>query len=129
MSQANEVLEPERLELELGAQLAELGRKLIVEKVVARHDCDRDAVLLAFGRPESLEKTKAIDQRHPQIEDDGIWLVFSGFCQSSLCAESGADSEAFHSKHAGKRLRHRLIIVYDENGGRRSRGRHRRHCN
>src|SRR5581483_4410881 len=49
--EAHEVLEPHRLEAQLGAQLAELVRDRVVEKKIAGHDRDRGVALIVV-RPQ-----------------------------------------------------------------------------
>jgi hypothetical protein len=55
--EADQVLDPERLELELGPELSKLGRKLLVEEVVAGHHGDGVGGLLRGPQP--LEKVQS----------------------------------------------------------------------
>src|SRR5689334_20684976 len=71
---AHEVLEPHRLEAQFGAQLAELVRHRVVEKIVAGDDGDRGVALLVMGA-ETPEKSQAVDEGHAQVEDDGVRMV------------------------------------------------------
>src|SRR5215470_18976431 len=69
--EAHEVFEPHRLEAQLGAERAELVRHRVVQKIIAGHDRDRRIALLLV-RAQAAQKSEAVDERHPEIEDDGV---------------------------------------------------------
>src|SRR5881396_463311 len=69
--EADQILQPHRLEAQLGAELAQLVRDGIVEKIVARDNGDWSVALL-FVRSQPAEKAEAVDERHPKIQDDRV---------------------------------------------------------
>ena len=67
----HQLLEPERLEAQLGAERPDFVRTVVVEVIVAGDDGDRGGGE-AGNRANGAEKLQAARQRHPQIEDDGV---------------------------------------------------------
>src|SRR5919204_5423471 len=65
--EAHEVLEPHRLEAQLGAELPQLVRYRVVEEVVARDDRHRRVAMLGL-RSELAQEPEAVDERHPEIK-------------------------------------------------------------
>ena len=113
--ESDQIFEPERLELQLGAKLAQLGRDLIVEEVVAGDDGDRRVALLV-ARPQPAEEAEAVDERHPQVEDDGVGMASVSASRRPVSAfMRGTDLVAFEPQHPRKRLRHALIVVDNQN--------------
>src|SRR5438552_7834953 len=70
----DEILEPHRFKPQLGAELAQLVRDRVVEEVVAGDDGDGDVALLFVGSQAS-EEAEAVDERHAQIQDDGVRMA------------------------------------------------------
>src|SRR5436190_550106 len=79
----DQVLEPQRLEAQLGAELAKLVRDAIVEEIVAGDDGDR-CVPLMLDCAEPSEKSQAVDERHSEVEDDGVRMAPLGLTQSGF---------------------------------------------
>ena len=115
--EADEILEPKGLESQLGAQLPQLRCNRVVQEVIARDDGDRRGrQALAGLRPKLSEKAQAVNERHPQIEDDRVWMGLVRGAETGLGIKRGPNVEAFERQHARKRLRDTLVIVYDEDG-------------
>ena len=117
-SEPDQIFEPQRLEAQLGAQLAQLVGDGIVKEIVARDDGDRrgrDA--LTVLRAEPSQESETIDERHAQVEDDRVGVAFSCDTQSRFSIKGRPDLKAFESQHARERLCHALIVVHDEDGG------------
>ena len=70
MREFDDVFEPERLEPQLGAQLAQLGLQRVVHHG-ARHNGDR-RVAVFVRRAKAVEEAEAVDERHAQVEDDRV---------------------------------------------------------
>src|SRR5437667_12662216 len=81
--EADEILEPHRFEPQLGAELAQLIRDRVVEEVVASDDGDGN-VALVFDGAQAAEKPEAVDERHAQIEDDGVRVASLRFAKPHL---------------------------------------------
>jgi len=114
--EADEVLEPQGLESQLGAEGPKFIRDLVFEKIVAGHDGDgRGPVALVLAK--SAQEPKAVDERHAEVEDDGIRMPLRRFSQAVFGAHRGPDGVAFKTEHPGKCLRHALIVVDDEDLG------------
>src|SRR4249919_936855 len=73
----DDVFEPQRFEVQLGAELRQLAGNAFVERVVRRHDGNRRGLAL-LARTEPVEKTKTVDQRHPQVHDDRVRVEHVG---------------------------------------------------
>ena len=74
--ETDQIFEPERLEPQLRAELPQLGRDLIVEKIVAGDD-GHGRVALFVVRPQPAQEAQAVDQRHPKIQDDRVRMALS----------------------------------------------------
>src|SRR4029079_10168387 len=80
---ANQILEPQRLESQLRAELAKLGRHGIVEEIVPGDDGHRYLPLFVV-RTETPQEPEAVDQRHAQVEDDCVRMTVLRFLQSTF---------------------------------------------
>src|SRR5437868_3365848 len=78
--EADEILEPHGLEAQFGAQLPQLVRNGIVEKIVAGDDGDR-RVALFFVRAQAAQESEAVDERHAEVEDDGVGPAAARFAE------------------------------------------------
>src|SRR5438105_1267328 len=81
--EADQILQPHRLEPQLGAEFAELARDAVIEEVVARYNRHRRPALSVKGAKPSQEP-QAIDQRHPQVENDGVRVAAFGMGQADF---------------------------------------------
>src|SRR5437588_1718472 len=84
--EADEILEPHRFEPQLGAKLAELVRDRVVEEVVAGDDGDGN-VALVFDGSQAAEEPEAVDERHAQVENDGVRVARLSFAEPHLGGE------------------------------------------
>ena len=117
--EADEIFEPERLEPQLGAELAELGRHRLVEEIVAGDDGDGRRPLIVV-RPQPPQEPEAVDQRHAQVEDDRVGVALFRFAQAGFGVHGGPDLIPFEPQHPRKRLGDALVVVDDQDlcGGR-----------
>ena len=88
-------------------------RHRVVEEVVAGDDRDRDVALVVVG-PQPAQEAEAVDQRHPQVEDDGVGLAARRLAQARFGVHRRPDVVALEPQHPGERLRHPLVVVDDE---------------
>jgi hypothetical protein len=88
----------------------ELAGDAVVERVVAGHDGDRRLHIALVG-PQAIEKAEAVDERHPQVDDDRVGSLAACLLQSRLGVERGADFVTLEPQHARKRLRHGQVVV------------------
>ena len=86
---------------------------VVVEEVVAGDDRDRRARCCVVGT-QAAKETETVDERHAKVEDDGVGPGFFGVAQAGFGADGRAHLIALEPQHAGKRLRHALIVVDDE---------------
>src|SRR5690348_15815048 len=68
-AKAHEILERRRLEPKLRPELAQLVRNSIVEEVVGGDAGDGRVALICVGA-QAAEETEAVDERHPEVEND-----------------------------------------------------------
>ena len=73
---------------------------------------------MCLVRPESSQEGQPIEQRHPQVENDGVWPAFPSLPEAGLRADRRPDPIPFETQHPREGLRHRLVVVHDENRGR-----------
>ena len=66
------------------------------------------------------KKIEPIHQRHVQIQDDRVWLHRLNLLQTGFSRHRSVDVKTFQLKHAGEALDHGLVVVHDENRGRRA---------
>src|SRR5437667_7198217 len=112
--ESNQILEPQWLEAQLGAELAKLVRDAVVEEIVAGDDGNR-CVPPMLERAEPSEESQSVDERHPEIEDDGVRMAPLGLAKSGFGGDSRVDVVPLEPEHSGERLCHALIIVHDQN--------------
>lgn len=115
--QPNQILEPERFELEFSAKLAKLSRNGIVEKIIAGDDRYRDIAVRVLCA-ETAEKAQTVDERHPEVEDDRIRMTLFSFAKPGFRIHGGPHFVTFKPEHACEGLRYPLIVVDDEDLGR-----------
>jgi len=106
----DQILEPERLEAKLGPELAQLSRNGVVQEVVAGHDGNRRGPLMV-PRAEASEETEPVDERHPEIEDDGVGVTLFCFRETRLRADGGSDLIAFEAQHPGESLSDSFVVI------------------
>src|SRR6266581_8515651 len=124
--EADEVLEPEGFETQLGAQLTKLRRDRVLEEIVARNDCHgRKALIIPSTEP--AQESQTIDERHPQIENDRVGPAELGFQQAFFGADRRAYVVALEAQHSRERLRDALVIVDNQDSRRDWRGRQQFH--
>ena len=87
---------------------------IVFEEVVAGHDRDRSGALVGF-RAQAAKKAEAVDERHSQVQDDGVGLAFVGDAKTVLGGYGRTNLIPFQPQHAGKRLSDALVVVDDEN--------------
>src|SRR2546425_8840436 len=75
--ETDEILEPERLEPQLGAELAKLVRHAVVEEIIAGDDRNRRVALLV-ERAEAPQEPQTVHERHAEIQDDRVRVVAFG---------------------------------------------------
>ena len=63
--------------------------------------------------------SRAVDQRHPQVEDDRVGMASPAAAQARFGVDGRPDLIAFEPQHPRKRLRHAFVVVDDEDRGRR----------
>lgn len=115
--EGDDVLEPQRLEAQLGAKLGQFRLKRVVHNR-ARHDRDRGAAML-FGAPEPVEKAQTVDERHAKIDDDRVCVVLARLAEPVLGARCRPHVESVAMERRGERFHHRLIVVDNQNRRRR----------
>ncbi len=115
----DEILEPHRLEPQLGTELAQLIGYGIVKEVVARHDGDRCPAVV-FVRAQAAQEAQAIDERHAEVENNRIGMIAFGLPQTRFRVSCGMDVVALEPEHPRERVDHTFIIVDNENGGGRT---------
>ena len=113
----DQLLEPERLVAQLGAERLDLVARVIVEVVVAGDDGDR-RVGEAGNRANGAQKLQAARQRHPQVEDDGVRPVGLGEGQPFVGRQRRPHFVAFQTKHSRKRVGRGPVVVHDEDARR-----------
>src|SRR5712671_4793768 len=59
---------------DFGANAGELVQKLLAERRVTRND-QRGDMLLRLPGADAIQQAQSIDQRHPQIDDQGIRTI------------------------------------------------------
>lgn len=111
--EADQIFEPHRLESELGAELAEFSGDGVVEEVVAGHYGHWSPALFVFGT-KTTQEAETIDERHAEVENDGVGVVFFGQAQSAFGIDGRPDLVPFQAQHACKGLRDALIVVHDK---------------
>jgi hypothetical protein len=115
--EADQILEPYWLELDFRAQFPQLGGHFLVEEVIARDDGDGHMALFGIC-PKPPQKAKAVHERHPEIEDDGVGVVRGSFPESHFAVQGGAHMEPFELQHPCKSRGYSLIVVDNEDGRR-----------
>ena len=68
-------------------------------------------------RPQAPQESEAVDERHPQIEDDGVGPASFGLAKTHFGVHRRADLIALQTEHPGERRRHPFIVVDDEDCG------------
>ena len=114
--ETNQILEPQRLEAELGAELAELVRDAVIEEIVAGDDGNW-CVPLILERPEASEKPQPVNERHAEVEDDGVRMAPFGLPEPGFGADGRVNVVPLEPQHTSECLRHALIVVDDKNRG------------
>jgi len=112
--EADEILEPHRLESQLRTELAKLVGNLVLEEVIAGHDGHRRCAQFSL-RAQPPQKTKAVNERHSKIQNDRVGTAFFGKAEAVLRVDRCANLIALQPQHAGKRLRDAFIVVDDQN--------------
>src|SRR5436190_14407612 len=126
--QADEILEPQRLEPQLGAELAQLVRYRVVEEIIARDDGDGDGSLVLLGT-QAPQEPQTVDERHAQIEDDGVRLAPLRLDKAPFGGHRRAYLVALEPQHAGECLGHPLVVVDNQDFRRDGVGHGRLHGN
>jgi hypothetical protein len=111
--EANQILEPHRLESQFRPELAKLVGDFILEEVIAGHDGHWREALFIFGT-QATKEAKAIDERHSKIQDDGVGAAFFGDAQAVLGGDGRTHLIPLQPQHAGKRLGDAFIVIDDE---------------
>ena len=115
----HQVLEPERLEADIGTQVTKFGQDRVVEALIAGHDNDRGLTMRLHGA-QSVQQPEAVDERHAEIQDDGVRVTRLDLAEPGLGIGRTADLVAFESQNAGERLPCGIVVIDDEKtGGRR----------
>jgi hypothetical protein len=116
-SEAQQVFEPQRLEPQLRAELAQFARNTVIEEVIGghhRHRCVPEPIVVRAKPP---EKSQPIRERHAKVEDNCIRVTGFGFAEPIFGSDGGPDLVSFQSEHPGERFRDTLIIVHNQDGG------------
>jgi hypothetical protein len=103
-----------RLESQLRAELAKLGRHGIVEEIIPGDDGDRYQPLFVVST-ESPKEPEAVDQRHAQVEDDRVRMTILRFLQSSFGVDLPFGPGSPRAATSGQRLRDAFVVVDDQN--------------
>jgi len=77
----DEIFQPQRFIAHVGAEGAQLRFKIALHEKSRRNDSDRD-VADAAALAESTQKPQTIDERHAQVEQDGVGRHGRGVAQS-----------------------------------------------
>ena len=67
-------------------------------------------------RANHAQKLQPVGNRHPHVEDDGVRPHVLGKLESGVGINRGRHLEALELEHARERIRHRSVVVYDEDG-------------
>jgi len=126
----DELLEPQRLIAELGAEVPNLVRLGIVQIVIAGDDGDWGTRQTRDGS-NGAQELETARQRHAQVEDHGMGPMSLGEVQPFIGRQRRPDLVSFETKHSRKCVGYAYVVINDEHtrrgfgiGGRR---RHRRH--
>src|SRR5207244_10706047 len=106
--ESNQILEPQRLEAQLGAELAKLVRDAVVEEIVAGDDGNR-CVSLMLERAEPSQESKSVNERHSKVENDCVRMASLRLTKSGFCGDRGVNVIPLEPKHSRERLRHALM--------------------
>jgi hypothetical protein len=111
--EADEILEPHRLEAEFRAELTQLARDFVFEEIVAGDDRDWCQALGIEGS-QAAKEAEAVDERHSQVKDDRVRLAFLRKVETVFGRHGGPNLIPFEPQHAGKRLSDDFVVVDDE---------------
>lgn len=111
--EANQILEPHRLESQLRTELTELSGNVILEEVIASYDGYWCLTLFILSA-QTPKEAEAVDERHSKIQNDGVGPDFLSNAQAAFGVDGCTNVVPLQPQHAGKRLGHALIVVDDE---------------
>ncbi len=99
--------------MQLSAELGQLTWDAVVERVVGRDD-GHGRVPATLSLPQPIEKPQAVDERHPQVDDDCVGIEDVGLLESGFRVERGPHLVTLEAQNLRKRLRHRFVVVDDQ---------------
>jgi hypothetical protein len=108
--------------VELRAKRRDFAEDDVVQEVVAGHDGNRDGAVVRHGT-QTVQEPEAVDERHPQVEDDRVGRFAFCLAQSDLGAGRRSNLMPIEAEHSRERRGHGIIVIDDQNPARRRRGR------
>jgi hypothetical protein len=116
MRHVHKILNPQGLEANVGPQIAKLGKHGVVQALVAG-DNHYWSLPMRLNGAQAIQKAQSVDERHPQIEDNGVGISRFDLAKSGFGIRGAANVVAFQLQDTGERLPRGIVVIHNQESG------------